>query len=330
MYRYGLIVIAVLLLTTAGSALATTYAVEDLWPEGGHFFAQGINNQGTVVSCAPNFVCRPDSHAFISLEGRGQAAGVKNNGEAFGYCFRDDLWAACLWDKRGRLKALLPSLGGSFGYALASNGESIVGASSIVSGDWNLARPAIWLARGNHYQVIELAPSRDWQAGWAADVNAHGQIVGNFGLMKEPFAYVWQVNRGNGRVETLELGPGYAAAINDRGTVVGYTPSPSGGFLPVCWERDGMRLLPTLGGSAWPMGVNNAGVIVGMAQKPGEGLCAVAWHPDGTLVDLNQCLSQATDWSLFAAMDINEHGQIAACGSKGGVTHGLRLSPVCE
>ena len=85
----------------------------------------------------------------------------------------------------------------------------------------------------------------------------------------------------------------YVTGINSQGDVIGYFWVNGNKQLPVCWRRDGSRvLLPTLKANdngGWPLGINNAGQIVGRL-KTGRGMqnndpetVGVLWETNGTM-----------------------------------------------
>jgi probable HAF family extracellular repeat protein len=149
------------------------------------------------------------------------------------------------------------------------------------------------MAASNHTRTLmDLGP------GWATGVNARCQVVGVSLAGAEPHAFIWE----NGNLTELNgLGnvPSYAAAINDRGEVVGsYYPKP-GEAHAFIWDKGKMIDLGTLGGSSSVAnGVNNRSQVVGVVFADTER--AFLWD-NGKMTDLG-VMGQATD--------INNRGEI--------------------
>lgn len=306
----ALVVLVAMLL--ASPAIAG-YEVVDLGIVG-NSFATDINCQGQV--CGFSFFDETN-HAFAAgqmIPRMTEAYGIDNDGTVVGMTLvRQQIRPSVF--RYGRTD-LLKTLGGDFGYARAVRDGIVVGTAGKQIGNQTVARPCLWFGD----RVIELLSQPG--KGWASDINHFRQIVGSFFPEGQgPLAFLWQ--RGCLRF----LGPGYASAINDRGAVVGYSPTANG-FQATLWrQRNTPLVLPSLDEQTWANDINNLGEIVGLAQTS-QGFRAVIWQ-NGQITDLNE-LVESNDWLVFSAQAINNRGQIACRGQDPftGATHALLLNPL--
>jgi probable HAF family extracellular repeat protein len=125
----------------------------------------------------------------------------------------------------------------------------------------------------------------------------------------------------------LEGASSHAAAINDRGTVVGSIFFTNGASQPFAWENGRVRKL-ALGDSksAGPAAINNAGQVVGTARGRDSHSFACLWDGDA-LLDLNVLIKMEAGWRLATASAINDRGQILARATRAGEWRDYLLSP---
>jgi len=130
---------------------------------------------------------------------------------------------------------------------------------------------------------------------------------------------------GSGQVE------GYAYAINNAGTAVGFVEKFVGntdmGRRAVLWSASGTAAteLGNLGVSSsgstmtYASAINNSGKIVGHAESFVNGVDlgqrAVLWNQDGTAVDLNGLIDPASGWILTDAQAISDTNWVVGTGS---------------
>jgi probable HAF family extracellular repeat protein len=146
------------------------------------------------------------------------------------------------------------------------------------------------------------------ETGTPLVVNNLGQVAGARTVGTELHAFRWQ--RGTLTDLGSLAGFSYANAINDFGTVVGFTRVPSGwghGFL---WRRGVMTDLGVLGGGTGyssANSINDFGQVVGNSDVPSGGSHGVLWQR-GAMVDLTT-RGVADDAFVYA---INIRGQLIA------------------
>jgi probable HAF family extracellular repeat protein len=138
----------------------------------------------------------------------------------------------------------------------------------------------------------------------------------------------------NGSYTSLGTLPGgsysSANAINNAGTIVGYSTIANGDNHAFSYSNGNMTDLGTVAGfsNSVANGINSAGAVVGFASDT----TSTGYSPDnhafvyidGALIDLNSALSRAIGTTLADAFAINDSGQIVAEGSNG---HAYLLSP---
>jgi probable HAF family extracellular repeat protein len=161
-----------------------------------------------------------------------------------------------------------------------------------------------------------------------------------------PRAFLWQPLTSNSTVGGLtNLGdfPGgndrsEGFDINTFGEVVGrsWTADGARAFLwrpTVANSSDGTLTgfgdLPTGFADSIALAVNDVGQVVGNLEDEYHGF---VWDSLNGLRDINDYLDPVTgtDWIVRRATGINNRGQIIAEGVRGGVFHGLLLTPVPE
>jgi probable HAF family extracellular repeat protein len=268
----------------------------------------------------PRYACTP-----LATTGDGQFAepsSINKYGRVVGRAsFPTDsglwTWSGVQWKDEGharRLDELLPP-----GYTGAearaiSDGNLIVGIAQpeCVDECWP-THPAAW-----HGRTATLLPMpQGSRSGRANAVNRHGRIVGHY-MLPDSFtqhAAMWH----GGRLRDLgTLGSrknaswqySTATAVNDAGTIVGFSQTDSTLSYAALWDADGQ--VHNLGGlpgayesQAWS--VNDSGVVVGNSDRGvGSLQRAVAWV-DGGIVDLDRGVP---DGVRSTAMQVNGRGAI--------------------
>lgn len=201
-----------------------------------------------------------------------------------------------------------------------NNKGQIVGNSSAVwTPDDVTTHPAFIVDRG---PMQRLAPPRyDFDGFIVESVNNASQVVG------------WNKWTGNSMIlnpdgAMIDIGPGFAREMNDKGQVAGVTSDP----ISVAWiyENGQQIYLSSLPGeesqSTSVSGINNYGQVVGMSgDKP--------FLYDGhSLHDLTNLLNPVLNgWTSLSVRDINDSGSIIGAGyTPEGVQRAFLLTPVPE
>lgn len=117
-----------------------------------------------------------------------------------------------------------------------------------------------------------------------------------------------------------------AHAINDQGTIVGYSdkylsPTNNVGKRATRWEPGSTAAIELAGLDGFPSGeafdINDFGLIVGTAGTASlvnQVNRAVLWYPDGQVVDLNSLMAPDSGWVLNTARAVTNSGWIAGLG----------------
>jgi probable HAF family extracellular repeat protein len=189
---------------------------------------------------------------------------------------------------QGGVMTDLGTLGGWWSRASASNEQGQVVGLSRVEEDLDFR---VYLWEEGVIRDLGLPSGIDSDPA----VNDRGQVVaGNL---------LWQdgVTRDLG-----SLGGGRTAAsdINNRGQVVGWSATTSGGWHAFLWQDGVMRDLGTLGGAdSEATAINDRGQVVGWSYTTADRSTLAFFWEDGVMTQLGDIEGS---W----ATDINEHGQI--------------------
>ena len=191
-------------------------------------------------------------------------------------------------------------------------------------------------------EIRELPPLPGDTVGFALSINDRGQAVGSTGLCSNttttglvggPHAVLWE---SDGSVTDLGSFGGtmvnVAAAINDRGEVVGGSQSSKDGNLHAfLWTRNkGMEDLGLLGTDVLtaPTWINNQGQVVGGSCPGPMGNCRAFFWQGKALMDLNTLIPADGPLYLLFAFGINESGEIVGQAmTKSGELHAFLATP---
>jgi probable HAF family extracellular repeat protein len=374
----GAALLAVLALPTHGVAQEPArYNVTDLGTLGGPFsIAYGLNSAGRVGGGAT--LADGSEHPFLwsrdegmqdlgTLGGQnGAAAGPNASGQLAllsetatpdpmgeDFCgFGTHLTClAAIWDKGAMTP--LPNLGGNNGEAFGLNNRSqLIGISETATQDATCPSPqlldfeaVIWGPKEG--EVHQLRPLPGDTVGFALGLNDKGDVVGASGKCADtpivpvpdgPHAVLWH----NGSPTDLgNLGgkkSNVAAAVNDRGDVVGTSNLPGDAADPAfLWTRDkGMQNIGTVGAdlSALPGGfggINNKGQVVGQSCSGylASGNCRAFLWEGKAMIDLNTLVPADSPLYLVVAFQIDDTGEIAGLGqTSSGDMHAFLATPL--
>ncbi len=172
----------------------------------------------------------------------------------------------------------------------------------------------------------------------AYDINNTGRAVGL--ACDNSWAYlpfVWSQANGMSALNTGGLHPGkewYAVAINENNVIGGHVISATDASLPAYWPSPtGTPTLLTMSAS-WPYGeiygLNEGGQFVGMMWDTASSTAnerGFMFDTSNGVRDLNSLINPSSGIVITSAVQINNNGQIAATGTRGGVEYAYRLSP---
>ena len=179
------------------------------------------------------------------------------------------------------------------GSAVAIHGNTVVGLVNDASGD---DLPAYW--RNGQLSLIG-----GFAEGWASDINARGEIVGNGDFYSSPFAFT----QGTVRPLAAPGGFNFASGVNDWGQIIGVVDN-----YAVRWDSSSgqpTNLLPAAGDStSFAKGINDLGQVAGDTDDANLVPRAAVWNLAGQIRVLPSGLGAGQPSDLY---DINLAGQSA-------------------
>ncbi|MFC0253482.1 HAF repeat-containing protein [Massilia consociata] len=162
----------------------------------------------------------------------------------------------------------------------------------------------------------------------AEALNNRNQVTGESGSFISPeppfYAFVW--TRGVMRqLGDFGYTPSYGLDINDRGQVAGYTSTETfREALATIWTHGRPTLIDTRPAGNYrystAQSINNHGHAVGSANQLGAFV-----YRGRRMESLNALIDRRSGWNITFPRAINDAGQIAASGTRNGVTYTVRL-----
>ena len=315
-------------------AAAAAWTIEELPPVGGlESRAFALNERGQVVGSSTT-ASGPTHAALWGLNARpadlgtlgggtSAAEDVNNAGAVAGTsAISSGASHAFLWSA-GKLRDV-GTLGGatSLGHSVSDAG-TLAGVSQTAVG---ALHGFSWTAKGGRHDLGTLGGS----TSLAIAINTFGTIVGASELPQStrtaPVA--WRSGKPASLGLPAAFDYGFAYGISFAGQATGWLETALGAdaFL---WAGGRLIDIGRLGDFRFTKGlaINSASEVVGVAfQNPGGVPRAFVWR-GGTASDLNTVLPADSTWTLTAANDVNDLGQIVGYGQLGEETRAFLLSP---
>jgi probable HAF family extracellular repeat protein len=315
---------------------AASWTIRELVPVGGVASrALALNERGQVAGSSST-AAGPTHAVLWGLDGRpvdlgtlgGTTSGAEDVNNAGQVAGTSTTTAgpnhAFLWTAAARLRDV-GTLGGanSYGHAVNDAG-TVAGYSELASGSGGHAFS--WTAKGGRRDLGTLGGS----LSFGNAINAFGTIVGASDLPEStrlaPAAWRSRKPASLGLPAAFDYGFAYGVSFTGQATGSLETSMGADAFL---FAGGRLADIGRLGDFRYTKGlaVNTGSEVVGIAfQSPGGLTRAFVWR-GGTASDLNTVLPTDTPWTLTAANDVNDLGQIVGIGTLGGETRAFLLSP---
>jgi hypothetical protein len=309
------------------------YELTIVSPVNRHGFAMGINNAGVVIADCYDEQWNTHGYAIGKQGARDLGpgtvtGGINNAGEV---CGQMDLLASW-WPKNRKDPVLIDTISNYY-----STANAISDSNKVVGG------VMIWLGWGAYVQpyvydgTLHLLSD---EVGTAMSVNNQGLVGGWVYRGWNTVPVLW--TRSKTGYSQIDLSPpagaqdGYIDAVDEQGNAVGYSLIWSADGSYTCkatiWEDKGDRrtamcggtFLPAFRQNSWAQDINSRGQIVGE-----DDAVACLWE-NGLVYDLNNLVADTKGCMVFAAMGINDSGQIAcrAYYYATGMTITVLLTPI--
>lgn len=295
-----------------------------------------INNAGAVVGVT--YVSATGSYRSFVNYGKGPldlgllggrsnyAVAINDKGEVLGNWITTAGLLRGYVYYRGSFRQLNPVPGRTTGYVDINNAGYIVAEATP-------AGPA-----GGNPRSYLRAPNGTWRdlgalpfenvATQAAALNNRNQVTGISGELIFPeipyHAFIW--SRGTIRdLGGLGYTPNYGLDINDRGQVAGYVSTETfREALAAIFSHGRVNLIDTRPPGNYrystAVGINNHGHVIGTSDFLGPYV-----YRGRRMESVNALIDPGSGWSISFPRAINDAGQIAAWGTRNGVTYTVRL-----
>lgn len=318
--------LCIVTLGLTGSLLAgPIYKISNLGTLGGlRSEARAVNKLGAAVGVAKtsNDIDKPTSFSSsgasqFKTEGAAYADEISDNGVAVGTRYSNGRAEAVTWD--GDSETVLSSPDGTESFGLGINNLGEIVGSVVVDG----AAHAFLNTSEKLYDLGTLGG--DWSAAYS--INDSQQVAGTSTTSGGSFsAFLWN----QGKLQSLGTLGGkdsHGSAINAAGSVVGHSTTKSGLTQAFLYKDGAMNALGApLYGNSYAYGINRWDTIVGYGDAA-SGQRALMWR-DGLMYDLQLLVTNLEGWTLDAAYDINDAGQIVGSGTYNGKQTAFRLDMV--
>jgi probable HAF family extracellular repeat protein len=290
--------------TSAAARSPKKLTLVQLGPDG---FPRAINNRGDVVGVTIVFNDTAATlwrHGVVVDLGLHEAVDINDRGQVIGLFDDSFLRFGFFWERGVRTTL---SLGGeSIANAINGRGQ-VVGASTLALGSGNPFHAYLF----HDGSIVDLGALPGHNASSANDINQRGQIVGS--SWSESAAGGTLVQRSalweDGVIVDLGTLGGTlsaAAAINNRGQIVGTSTTAAGQQRAFLWQDGIMMDLGTLEGDeeSSAHAINKRGQVIGSSTNAAGERRAFFWD-DGVMRAIGTLGGDST-----TANAINSHGAV--------------------
>jgi len=181
---------------------------------------------------------------------------------------------------------------------------------------WSLSTGAKILGtRSNHTSAFYPTPK----------INESGMVALSVGVAGWEHAFRWSLKEGfldlgnlGGDPQGSYGGDAFTQAINNRGEVVGFSPTHQGNSHAFIWRSDsGLKDLGTLGGwQSWALDINDRSQVVGVSMLPNGSSHSFIWSERFGMRDLGV----PAGFERSQGLKINSQGEVVGIVSQGPYT----------
>lgn len=241
-------------------------------PQFRSWHALAINDRGTVVLNGGGVVYLWNDGVYTTLPFYGDVAEINRSGDLAGMRWTGSRYEAFLW--RDSVLFHLGTFGGTMSGAFALNNKGVV-VGFAETPQAGAVHAFVW----ENGAMTDLG-TLGGEDSMATDINNHGAIVGYSQRADGEFAAFIVEPRGGGMRRLMDFAPShFAAAINDRGAVVGtigsFAPNLAG-HRSYLYDGGALTILEDIAearAAGWsqlmPVDINDRGWIAGYGFRPG-------------------------------------------------------------
>lgn len=330
------ILVAMMAALTQHPAVPAEYTILDLGTlGGGASTAYAVNAAGQVTGAS--ITSQGDTHAFRTapnspINPTTDDLGTLGGSSSFGYAINDSgQVAGSSRDVGGALRAFVTGANAPINAAEDNLGVPEGGTVSEALGINNQGQVVGFVRTG---QGVELPFFWDGSlhvlsvhSGYGRDINNAGTILfdGRFQAADAPGALLLTSDEGLYDLAVpIRTGQTTSTGLSENGLAVGWQRAPDNFHYEAwLWNGETSSILPSFVDDLEPraLGVNSAGVAVGQSYAG-----AVIWS-NGGIEPLQDLLPEGSGWTLYAAQDINDNGQIVGYGLHNGESHAFLMTP---